>query len=131
MKLIINLWITALFPALLFLIFPMVKKGELLNLNEMFSVFSSSYLITLFGLVFIGLPIIYFLKNFKMLSTFSLSIFGGIGGIIYLTLLNWFLSKASGNPLVLNLETITWGFILGSITAIIFGIVSGVNRNNA
>lgn len=130
MRIPASLLLTSLVPTLFVLLVPTLINGQVFHLGNTVKLSIPLYVASLAGLLLIGLPIYITLRKYGRLNLINLSFAGTVTGLVYFIFLNWLLIKAlSDAPFTLEPATLIYGLVLGLITAVTFGFVSGVTKH--
>ncbi|GAA0402150.1 hypothetical protein GCM10009133_08640 [Cocleimonas flava] len=131
MRIFSSVLFSALVPTFLILLLPSLVNSQGINLRQSLALFLPIYVASFAGLLIIGLPIYYALKQYKLLSTFNLALSGALAGVIYFLFLTWLLlTVLTEGHFVLEPLTMLWGCVLGLITAAAFGNFLGLNNRD-
>ncbi len=113
-----------LLSSLLFSIVEPIAAGRAPNFKLIIGILPIFYIFTFLGLIVFGLPIYFLLKKLDILNLVSLTISGGLTGIIYMVIFQFVLF-----PKVTSSEIIAFipGLLMGAMSALIFGLLSGIS----
>ena len=115
-----------LISSLLFSIFEPIVAGRAPNFKLSLTILPIFYIFTFLGFIVLGLPVYFILQKFDVLNLWSLTIAGGFSGVTYMVIFQLIIF-----PRVSSTETITYipGFMMGTISALIFGLLIGLTLN--
>ena len=129
MRIIGSLFVSALVPTFLILFLPPLVNAQGINFRHSLALFLPIYATSFTGLLIIGLPIFYALKQYNLLSTFNLALSGALAGVIYFLFLTWLLlAVLTKGHFVLDPLSMLWGCVLGLITTATFGLFLRLNK---
>ncbi len=126
MRILLGLVLTPLIVSLYWVGISLVFEGSLPRLDELLLTSMPTYMVTLLGLIVFGLPVTYLLKRLRLLNIISLSLSGAITGVFYYSVINVSFAIMFGSNFSIDRQIIVLGCIFGLVTALVFGLVSGI-----
>jgi hypothetical protein len=125
------IFITPIIIGLLMSLPPLIFGGYLLAWSE-FALFAvPAYAVSLIGLIVFGIPIVHLLRKYNQLNFLTLSVAGAIAGVVVFSIFIWLLSEFLGSYATVDIKSISWGLVLGCLSALIYGYISGITRRSS
>jgi len=125
-RVVLAILFSPLIVAFIMVVFEPILLGRIPSIQQIASMLPITYLATCVGLIVFGYSICYLLKKLNKLNLTGLTILGGLGGMTYLMLVIFVLTSSSGK-LETDLKIGLFGFVLAVVTALTFGLLSGIS----